>query len=363
MSSSFATQWFNSKSQINLFQSTMDYTAQIIKGNMEIRKAQEVAAVNAKYADLGRTTDELEAQVNKNYDEKTDAVNRLTALESNTKRLDDVRTQLDAALSALEKGSAEAFDLAINTINLYVGTRFGSPDSFIANNSGNTANWNSNYEFVSGGGMFVSVQKQFIGADYAVTTADGTIYKPSEDGKELVPTNGGPSLKFADIDMTYNGDQVTITAKDGGAVLAEGEFSRGGLGVLHSGAYGNLARDGSPESEANRARAKHDIETALRHLAQVELKLNHYSLGLESITSTIDNKNRELTERFQKLSDENLDKKQAEIRSITNRYDIAANSLSLTSGQNANFIYYMFQNDTTIKSMSMTEILMGQYSS
>ena len=110
-----------------------------------------------------------------------------------------------------------------------------------------------------------------------------------------------------------------------------------------------------------KAKIKADLQAAVRYVGQVELKLNQYEAGLSSITKAIDGKNSDLTAQYRKITEQGLDAKTAEIKAITSRYDIAANALSLTSGTNTSFVYYMFQSKKSYEKQSLTDVLMSRY--
>lgn len=375
--------WFTNTDQYNLFKSNAERALLIVKQAQATRMEADIAALNEKYD--GKKAAAIEEEINGLYAQKGDVATYLTGVETGVKRLDDVRTQLLAAQDAIAKGSGSAFDLAINSMNLWIGRQVNNTDSVIANNGNNSGYWAADTQVLSGGGMSVAVSHQFMGSDYALVFSDGSVSRPERDGNTM--TGGlldGTNMSELTLSVDDSGNYSLVNPKTG--LTEPVEVRRGGLGVLNAWGYGDLTRpdDGfdptvplvidpaDPDPAAttaaynenmtrykNRERANADITTAFKKLAQIERNLNSYEAGLSGIVNALDSKSERLTDEYQKISEEELTAKQAERRAIETKFNIATNSLALASESMSTMIYQMFNNSATTTKKTLTDVLLG----
>jgi|GEM_PF-4644893 hypothetical protein len=488
--------WFNTIDQYKIFQASLERSQLIVKMAQAKRMESDIAALNEKYD--GKKAAGIEDQINKIADQKFSVTNYLNNVNTGLKRIDDIRTQLLMAKDAIAKGSNSAFDLAVNSINVWIGRQQDDPDSIIANNTNGRGGWAKDVTVVSGGGMSINLTHEFMGSDYAVVLPDGQVLRPDKAGTKLTGIGNG-GVAFSDLSMdrvanmtdasgiafqgtlsvadvaslkdgdgtiltdadgnpiegrlktengvttltangkaysvTYGSDgEVTLTDPDdgtntfqgfvsvtsvaslqgaGGTVVTDGgnaiqgtlrtvggqttltagngktyvlsysdqvrvtstvadadgtittntydgTLKKGGLGVLHSWSYGNFKDDADPDAATTaRQAAAQDIDTAIRKLAQIERNLNIYEAGLSGISNGLDGKSSLLSTEYKKVSEEELNAKQAERRAIETRFNIATNAMALSNETTATFVYQMFVKSPTTEKETLTDILLG----
>lgn len=375
--------WFTNADQYSIFQSTLERSQLIVKQAQAKRMEADVAALNEKYD--GKEAAGIEDEINKIYDQKTGISNYLSNVELGLQRMDDVRTQLLMAKDAIATGSGPAFDLAVNSINQWIGRQSSDPDSLIANNGNNSGSWSKDVTVLSGAGMTVSVSHQFMGSDYALVFEDGSVSRPE---KGVAAFSGGllSGVKMADVTLSAADDGTYSLVNPNTGETETVEIRRGGLGVLNAWGYGNLEKPddgfdpsvpltidpGDPDPAAttaaydenmtryqNRTRAQADINAAFKKLAQMERDLNSYEAGLSGIVNGLGDKAEQLTDEYTKVSEEELSAKQAERRAIESRFNIATNALALTNETTATFIYQMFMASPTYEKQDLTSVLLG----
>lgn len=375
--------WFTNANQYSIFQSTLERSQLIVKQAQATRMEADLAALDEKYD--GKKAAGIEDEINKIYDQKTDISNYLSNVELGLKRMNDVRTQLLMAKDAITTGSGPAFDLAVNSINQWIGRQSSDPDSLIANNGSNSGSWSKDVTVLSGAGITVSVSHQFMGSDYAVVFEDGSVSRPEKGGATF---SGGllSGVKLADVTLSAADDGTYSLVNPNTGETETVEIRRGGLGVLNAWGYGNLKKPddgfdpsvpltidpGDPDPAAttaaynenmtryqNRTRAQADINTAFKKLAQMERDLNSYEAGLSGIVNGLGDKTEQLTDEYTKVSEEELNAKQAERRAIESRFKIATNALALTNETTATFIYQMFMASPTYEKKDLTSVLLG----
>ncbi|MGE5514863.1 MAG: hypothetical protein ACM31D_03485 [Bacteroidota bacterium] len=383
----------------SLFQSTLERTQLIVKQSMAKRMEADVAALNDKYD--GKKAAALEDQINGIADQKFDVSNYLTNVQTGLKRMDALRTELLSAKDAIAKGSVDAFNLHINTINTWIGKQSDDPDSLIANNTDGKGNWRKDVAVVSGGGQSVNLEHQFMGTDYAIVLDDGNVLRPNAktsllsangtgatlshlatltagDGSTIsgtIVTANGQTTITDGSGNTYTGtdkqvtdslgntysvatsDKVTVNYADGSSQT--GTLKRGGLGVLHGWAYGDFNSSDPTAKAAAQQAANADIDAAMRKLAQMERTLNLDEAGLSGITQSLDGKSSALADEYKKVSEEELTAKQAERRAIETRFNISTNAMALSNQTTSTMIYQMFNNPWSTDKKSLSDVLLG----
>jgi hypothetical protein len=368
--------WFTNTDQYNIFKASLDRSLLISKQAQALRMEADIAKLNEKYD--GKKAAGLEDDINKIADQKFDISNYLSNVQQGQKRTDDVRTQLLLAKDAIAKGSGEAFDVAINSLNSWIGRQSSDPDSVIANNGTNQGSWAKNVTVVSGAGMSVNLTHQFMGTDYVVTLDNGKVLRPDDGGKAF---SGGPNMSDLELVSADSSDPNQVTFKNNvtGEVF-NGTISRGGLGVLNAWGYGDISKpdadfdpstydptapdpDGSAAANMakyqNRARATGDIDAAMRKLAQIERNLNSYEAGLSGISNGLDGKASQLADEYNKVTQEDLSNKQAERRAIETRFQVATNAMALSNETTATYVYQMFMTSATTEKKSLSDILLS----
>lgn len=221
--------WFTNESQYSVFKSSLERSTLTFKMAQAQRMEKDLAALNAKYD--GKKAGRIEDEINKIGDQKYDVTNYLSSVESGIKRLDDIRNQLLMAKNALTLGSNEAFDLAVNTINTWIGRQIDNPTSVIANNGNGQGGWAKDVKVVEAAGQSVELTHQFMGSDFVIVQGDGSVLRPSKDGTKLTGIPGGDVL-YKNLSMT-RGASLTdsngvatqgflkVSAADGTATLTD----------------------------------------------------------------------------------------------------------------------------------------------
>lgn len=348
-----STGWFNTKTQFNLFQSTLERSQMMAKLAAATRMDAEMAKLNEKYD--GKAAAEIQSQAEKLADEKFKVDDYHTRVEAALKKFNDVRVSLLSAKAAIASGSTTAFDLAINTQNAWLANKTTYSTSLVANTGNGFGKWTEHTEMLSGAGMDVAVTDHYLGNDYAIDL-DGSdlALRPNKDGNAL---EGGPNGKVAMSNWTVDslsGDQITVKDNLNNQTYT-GTLKRGGLGVLNAWGYDGLA------TADGKARATADIQAAMKKLDKLELEYRGNELGLSAIVKGMNGKIEGLTAEYTKIANEELDAKQAERRAIKTRFDMSTNALALTTGRQTNFIYQMFNNPYTTEKKDLTGILMDMY--
>lgn len=215
--------------QFSVFKSSLERSRLVVKMAQAKRMEADLAALNEKYD--GKKAAGIEDQINGIANRKFDVSNYLTNVETGLKRVDDIRTQLLMAKDAISKGSNDAFNLAINTVNLWVGRQADDPDSLIANNNNGRGAWRQDITVVDDGSASVEMAHQFMGTDYTILLNDGSVLRPNKDGTQLTGIGNG-GVPFANLAMTRganltdaNGNSfsgfVKVSASDGSATLVD----------------------------------------------------------------------------------------------------------------------------------------------
>lgn len=224
------TNWFTNESQYSVFKSSLERSTLIFKMAQAQRMEKELAALNQKYD--GKKATRIEDEINKIANQKYDVSKYLSSVETGIKRIDDIRNQLLMAKDALSKGSNEAFDLAVSTINTWVGRQRDNADSVIANNGNGRGGWAKDVNLVEAAGQSVELTHQFMGSDYVIVQNDGSVLRPDKTGVKLTGVPGG-DVEYKNLSMS-RGASLTdsngvatqgflkVSAADGSATLVDG---------------------------------------------------------------------------------------------------------------------------------------------
>jgi hypothetical protein len=340
--------------QFGVYQHMADRARLTIKLGNALQMEREYKKIDAKYD--GHEEVALAGDIEKLSEKAINVADFISRTEYGLKRINDVRNELISMRANLTSGAYEAFDLNYSTANQYAGTRHLEPESLIANPGNGRGEWSGGVEQVDGsGGVVISVDRKFIGNDYAISLANGDTLTASQKNHAM---EGGSnlSLEFSKLTVSsYDSDtkEITIHYDDGSPTGVDytGTLKRGGGGMLNAWAYNNFA------TQADKDRAIADIGEAHRRLALAEHSLLSDEAGLESAKITMKAKVDDLNKQYQAVAEENLTAKQAERKAVKARFDFQNNSLTLAQGRATVMIQQLFVNSWSFSKPSMTDIM------
>jgi hypothetical protein len=339
-----------STANYNVFQSLSERSLLIIRLATAERMEKEQAKINEKYD--GSKAAAIESDILALSEERTVVTSYLGRVESGLKRINDVREQLIAVQTAINAGAGPAFDLAIDTLNSLLGRTSTNSESLLANPTHGTGTWNATTTMVAGGGFSEDVKTNFLGSDYVIELDDGSGLLKYDAVNATLGGVDGVAIAKANIQVTAHdgSDSITITDATTGNSYT-GTIKRGGLGLLNAWGYDNLS---TPEGKA---KAQADLNAAIKLVAQGEKEWIKDQTMLAVMQSSMKAKLDELNADYQKVSTEELDAKQAEIKALKSRFDIFNNSLALTQNNATNLVSQMFMTKSTYEKPSWTEIM------
>lgn len=344
--------------QFSLYQSMTERARLSIKLGSALRMEEEMRRINEKYD--GAHESNLEQSIEKLSDKAMVVSDYLSRAQSALKRVDDIRDELILMKTNADSAAYEAFDHNFSTANQYAGVRYHQPDSLIANPSNGYGSWSDKVDQVDGGrGTVISVDRKFIGNDYAIELSDGKTLTPSLKSYAM-EADDGTSLEFSKLSVTSldtSTGAIVFHYDDGSpsGVDYTGTLTRGGGTVLNAWLYNNFA------TQADKDRAADDISAAHTRIAQAERSFLADEAGLGAARVTMKAEADELNKQYAALAEENLDAKQAEIKAVKARFGFLNNSLALTQGSATALIQQLMMNDWSIKKPSMTDIMYQAY--
>lgn len=343
--------------QFSLYQSMSERARLNIKLGTSLRMEAEMRKILEKYD--GRKERALEADIEKLSEKAMNVSDYLSRVEYALKTVDDIRDELISMKTNADSAAYEAFDLNHSVANQYAGVKHHQPKSLIANPSNGRATWSNTVDQVDGGrGSVISVERQYLGNDYAIELADGTVFTPNQQTKTI--NAGETSLEWTKLSVTSldtGTGAITFHYDDGSpsGVDYTGTLTRGGGTVLNAWLYNNFA------TQADKDRAADDISAAHVALAKAERTFLIDEAGLQGARSRMKAEVDELNKQYATVAGENIDAKQAELAAVKARFGFINNSLALTQGSATALIQQLMMNDWSIKKPSMTDIMYQAY--
>ena len=339
--------------QFTLYQNMAERARLSIKLATATRMEKEMAALDAKYD--GKQEASVQSDIEKLADTAMGVSDYLNRVQYGLKQIDNVRDQLIDMRTSVDSAAYEAFDLYFGTLNQYTGVKYHQPDSLIANPYDGRGSWtNLTDQVYAGSGNAISVERRYLGNDYAIQLDDGTLFSANQKTLAM-ERDDDTTLEFSKLSVTSLDTAtgaITFHYDDGGAgVDYSGTLKRGGGTVLNAWLYNNFA------TQADKDRAAEDISAAHQLVSSSERGFLIDEAGLDSARSVLKTKSDELNTLYQKVSEENLTAKQAERRAIKARFELQNNSLTLAQGRASVLIQQMFVQDWGIKKQSITDVM------
>lgn len=347
-----ADNWFSTTTQQNLYGANTERSLLIVKQSMAKRMQADLAKVDAKYD--GKKAAGIEKEANKLGDQKLELSKWLTSMDSALKEFNNVRESLLQIKASLvsENPSPAAFDLYYDALNSSLYNEKFDDTSLISNTGNSRGSWTETMTPVSAAGMDTALPHHYLGNDYVIQLDGGGLMQ--QDIKGTV-SGDGQTFSRANLKLvSRTGDHVefqNVTDPDN-PVTYSGTVKRGGLGVLPAWLYGDLSDPTVKET------ARADLAAAFKKVARYEMDFNIAQATLSGIDSSLTTKMQSLTNEYTKIANEETDAKLAEKKAIKARFDLATNTLALTSGRQANFITQMFNTKAPTKK-SLTDILLS----
>jgi hypothetical protein len=318
---------FNLTSQANLYKFNVERNFTILQGQILGRADFEIAKFNqAKSAEL----DSVQLRLDSLLAAKDEIAARLESVRRSRDQLAEVRTALSEAAAAAQAGSRADFDNALLTVNLEAGTSRTDPDNLIGALSASGRGARATVIDVPGGDVILETRALTTGYSIALNT-----------GEEITPelTAGSVKINGTKYDLSAlnfvsrSGDDITF---ESGGNTFTGTVSRGGLGVLNSFFYGDLA------SQADRDEAVADVRAALaivddiaKNLDDAEIAVAHGNGLIEIDTAAAQNEINDLVLRQR-------DEEKAFNRSLQVRTQVALSSIALAAKTAETQILSMF---------------------
>lgn len=333
---------------MNIYNGLSDRALLTVRYATAKRMEDEIAKLNQKYD--GRKAADIEAKINSMADEAMAVSTYVTRLDSGLKRVTEVREQLIAMQTAIDKGAGPALDLAVRYLNSILGKSWSNTESLMANPSPGSGTWTEKTASVAGGGMSEDVSTHFLGSDYVLQLDDGSSMTVDEVEGTLAGPNG--SVKMADIvvDSHDADDRVTLRDSTTGATFT-GQLKRAGLSMLNAWGYENLT---TPEGKA---KAQEDLNKAIKYVTNSEREWLKDQTMMAVMQKTVGTKLEQLKDEYDKVSTEELDAKQAERRSLQTRFDMFNNSLAMTQGRATVLVTQLFSNKSGYEKPTWNDIM------
>lgn len=334
-----------SRVQAQLFASTLQRAQLQVKIALAERMDKDLRKLDDKYKD--RTGADLEAEVNKLADRKQAVAKAIGNIDKALGKLVDVRTKLYVMRNEATAGNPSTFDVAAGDLNYTTGGSVLYPDNLIGNTG--QGSWGEKTQVFSNGGLSATLSYKFLGTDYAIDMADGTRFTPDFENREL--RRGGDSIPFTSLNVqSIVGDTITF---DDGATTYSGTLRKGGSSVMSSWQYANFA------TQADKDAAVTDVNAAVKRVDNVERQYREARASLNAILNRYSTTMSEKTKEYKAVTQDVLDAKKAERQAIKAKFDVALNSLSLTSNVSTTFIQNMFLPEDPSEQKGLFDIIMG----
>lgn len=330
----------------NIFSGTMERAKLTVQLAMAERQAVDMDKINAKYD--GSKERAIEKEVTNLFTKKNALAEMKGRLDKALGQVNDVRVKLYDMKSQAEAASSAAFDLKLQELNSYLGSSVLFPDRLTGNPG--QGYWNERTTAVETGIMATSVSANFLGNDYVIDEAGGDQFKPDFVNRELKSSTA--TIGFDSLTLnSLVGDAISFTD---GTNTYNGTLRKGGLGLMSGWMYNNFA------TQADIDQASADVGVGIKEVLNTERSYRTSKALIETAISklqlNVDAKNAE----YKTVSTEQLTAKQAERRAITQKYDFAMNSLSLTANVNVSFIQGLFNSPNIYEKKSVFGVLRGR---
>lgn len=323
----------------------------VLYNQLQSRVSQEVAAKQEEInTSLQDAYDEIGARENQLINVKGSILNAQTAFNHATDALDDVVTQLqnmrEQASDAIEDNeyARNKFDLALNLINIKVDSY--EPDLNPIGNVDKT-DWSPNTVTYRTDTIAAtkSLTGTYAGADFTITTSDGTVWRPEEGTNILqkIDTDGDIDTTLSTSMTTgielsaYDEDtgEITISVRYAGdedPISVTGSLERAGLGIMPSWFYRsqNSIDAGLPAmSTAEDVQlAMDDIDTAMINVTVANSVISAGTAQVDSSMGIIDRQLDDLSSEKKAALEENIEARQDLQTEVQSQYQVMLLNLS-----------------------------------
>lgn len=321
-----------SQNSLRLYQFTLERNQLILRAAMSERLEKERALVSVKYD--GSSLRPLEEQLESLDGKKAELGNWVSSIDRVFNSLEDIRQHLLTMRDAANTGSADAFDLDLFYLNAAVGSAVTDPTNLMGNTG--QGRWSSKSTVLGAGSLSATVESRFLGNDYVIDLSDGSTMRPDHKNRRLA--GGG-----FDLDMT----QLTVISRTGDSVqftdgtnTFDGTIRTGGGGVLSAWLYNNFA------TQADKDEATADIDAAMKRILASErnFRLDDAILGVAS--GNLDTEIETLNAEYQRLNDEEISEKEAEMKALMTRFEATERMFSITGNAGAAMLEGLFNRQT-----------------
>lgn len=324
----------------NIFAGLLERAQLQVKLALGQRLDKDLAALEDKYD--GREASDLEQKVNKLSDRKEALALKVGVLKKNLKEFNDLRESLDDMRGHADSGFGPSFDAVIASLNIAAGSAVLYDDNLIGNPGTGVA---SQPDVVQMGPVTTTIEKTFLGTDYYITLADGTLMRPDHDAGTL------EGIDFASLTLnSLVGDVIQFSD---GVTTYDGTLTRTGSGVLSAWLYNNFA------TQADIDQGKSDVNDAMQRIDATETAFRRNLALIEAGISSVGSEMTSATEAYKAQTLEDLDAKQAERKALTTRFDLTVNSLSLIASINIQYVLNLFAADDPNEKQSVFDVLTG----
>lgn len=272
-----------------------------------------------------------------------------TAIGFIEKHLNEMKTALEglsSASTADERATAAAtFDTARGKINAQADGASQMVNYRTINLIGNKEgpDWEGDKLFTpyNRSGSFIQVDGAYLGSDFVIEEADGTVWKRNGEGDTLIqyPADGSSVPTGSEISL----DGLTITSYDsatgaityGGSGSLTGTLTRGGLEVLESEYYSGFADDASV------AEALADVEAAI---TAVTVKGADIKAKSSMLTGNVDMAKEQIAKLEKDIAamvSANVKEMAANQRAAQLKMTLALNNVNLISAANSGLVENM----------------------
>jgi hypothetical protein len=318
---------FNLSSQNNLYKYNVERMFTILQGQILGRADYDIAKFNnEKSAEL----DSIQTRLDTLLKAKDEIAGRLDSLRRSRDQVAEVRTALAQAAAAAQAGSRADFDNALLTVNLEAGTSRTDPDNLIGALSANGRGARSTVITVPSGDVIL--QTRALTTGYSIDLDTGEEITPELTGGS-VKINGTkydlPALNF----VSRTGEDITF---ESGGNTFTGTVKRGGLGVLNSFFYGDLA------SQADRDEAIADVRAALAIVNDIAKKMDESEVEVARGAGLVDIDASATQNEVNDLVLSQREEEKAFNRSLQVRTQVALSSIALAAKTAETQILSMF---------------------
>lgn len=318
---------FNLTSQTNLYKYNVERMFTILQGQILGRADYDIAKFNReKSAEL----DSVQTRLDGLLKAKDEIAGHLESVRRSREQLAEVRTALAQAAAGAQAGSRADFDNALLTANLEAGTSRTDPDNLIGALSASGRGARSTVITVPSGDVIL--QTRALTTGYSITLDTGEQITPELTGGS-VKINGTKYDLTALNHVSHSGDDVSF---ESGGTTFTGTVSRGGLGVLNSFFYGDLA------TQADRDEAIADVRAALKIVDDIAKNLDYAEIEVARGHGLIDIDAGATQNEINDLVLRQRDEEKAFNRSLQVRTQVALSSIALAAKTAETQILSMF---------------------